>query len=248
MNKDFVGQDAWDDRYRALKLDAASSDDCVRQWIERFLPAKPGACLELGCFPGRYLAAIGQRGHELHGIDRTPRVLTDLPRWLESIGCRTGSFRQDDVFEHAFERQYDIVCSFGLIEHFEDWASLVRIHAKLVAAGGLLLLTTPNFRGGVQRFLHGWLDGDNLREHNCAAMAPAKWSELIDPMGFEVLFQGHFGAFDFWMGDLAEMSFLQRAGRAFMRRMKGVGRILPAGPAAWTPYCGLAARKRGASN
>lgn len=244
MNKDFVGQEAWDERYRKLELEAAPSNDCVRNWIERFLPDTPGSCLELGCFPGRYLAAIAEHGYEIHGIDRTPRVVDDLPRWFEDKEYQTGSFAQGDVFEHAFDRSFDLVCSFGLIEHFEDWPALVRIHAKLVAPGGLLLLTAPNFRGTIQRFLHGWLDGDNLREHNLNAMIPSEWGAIVRTMGFEIVFQGHFGRFDFWMGDLEEMSFSQRAGRAFMRRMKAVGRFLPEGPEAWTPYCGLVARKQ----
>jgi hypothetical protein len=42
--------------------------------------------LEVGSYPGPFLAALGECGVELNGIDFHPRNSTDLPRWRESQG------------------------------------------------------------------------------------------------------------------------------------------------------------------
>ena len=76
-----VPQEYWDKGYETLELDIAPKDDTVRRWIELFFSNRgKGRCLEIGCFPGRYLAVFGELGYELNGIDLTPRVESDLPR------------------------------------------------------------------------------------------------------------------------------------------------------------------------
>jgi SAM-dependent methyltransferase len=127
--RNFCEQRLWDDGYVQAELFVAPPDDLIRRWLQKHVPSGQGSCLELGCFPGRYLAVLGELGYEVNGIDLTPRVEQDLKPWLQRQGYRVGEFIRDDVFTHAFRRRYDIVCSFGLIEHFEDWPGLLRRHA-----------------------------------------------------------------------------------------------------------------------
>ena len=195
-----ASQQYWDQGYQNLALDIASPRDPVRIWLESHLPAGSGSALELGCYPGRYLAVLGELGYELNGADLTPDVETVLPQWMRKSGYRTGEFVRADVWTHDFKRQFDVVASFGLIEHFEKWPELLCRHAHLVNKGGWLAVTTPNFRGGIQQFLHGWLDRDNLARHNLHAMEPQAWTNIVKPLGFNTVFCGYFGRFDFWEG------------------------------------------------
>ena len=186
---------------------------------------------------------LGELGYDLHGIDLTPAVESDLPAWLKRQGFKVGEFVRADVFQHAFSRAYHIVCSFGLIEHFADWAGLLEVHARLVRPGGLLVISTPNFRGWVQRWLHQWVDGRNLAEHNLDAMVPHRWAQCVQPLGFEILAQGCFGRFDFWTkDDPTRPVFLRAVARGVKRAIPLLG-ILPAGAPAYAPYCGMVARK-----
>ena len=243
MKDEFTTQERWDEGYVNLQLQVAPPDDPIRVWIEKHMPPGQGSCLELGCFPGRYLAVFGELGYEVHGIDQTPRVTRDLRGWMQQKGYRTGEFTRGDVFRHAYDRQYDVVGSFGLIEHFGNWAELVAIHARLVRAGGWLFLTTPNFRGGFQRVLHAWLDKENLAEHNLDAMQPARWANVIRPLGFEVVMCGFIGPFDFWVGHLPRPRW-QRGVLKALRSMKPIGRCLPDDIGFYAPYCGLVAHRR----
>ncbi len=243
MNPAFTTQKRWDESYVGLKLEIAPPQDAVRTWIEQWVAPGQGDCLELGCFPGRYLAVLGELGYELNGVDLTPRVESDLPDWLGQQGYRLGNFCRADIFQHDFRRQYDVVCSFGLVEHFGQWAELIQAHARLVKPKGLLLVATPNFRGWAQRLLHEWLDRANLAEHNLEAMQPAQWSAQVAAMGFSVLSCGWFGRVDFWSNPDPNRSLVKRAALRGVRKMLPVLRWLPEGFASYSPYCGLAARK-----
>ena len=46
-------------------------------------------------------------------------------------------------------RQYDVVFSFGLVEHFDDTPGIVRRLARFARPGGAVLTLIPNMRGVV---------------------------------------------------------------------------------------------------
>jgi SAM-dependent methyltransferase len=243
MTSEFISQHQWDEGYRHEVLEVAPRGDLVREWLEGWVPSGAGACLELGCFPGRYLAVLGELGYELHGIDLTSRVESDLPTWLKGRGYKIGKFLRADVFHCEYSGDYQVVCSFGLIEHFANWAKLIEVHARLVRPGGLLVISTPNFRGWVQRWLHRWVDGRNLAEHNLAAMVPHEWARCVAPLGFEVLTHGYFGRVDFWVKDDPARPLLHRVVARGAKRSVPLLRFLPDGVAAYAPFCGMVARK-----
>lgn len=238
-----VEQAYWDASYAAMKPTMAPAGDAVREWLEQHVPKAQGEqhALEIGCYPGRYLSVIGKLGYVVHGIDLTPAVERMKPA-LDTMGLRTGEFSHADFLKHDAKRRYDLVCSFGFIEHFHDWQGMVKRHGELVAPGGLLVLETPNFRGWLQRFLHRALDATNLRRHHLGAMQPEAWARILRAQGFEVLTQGHMGQFDFW-SDSPPPNFFQRLLlRALNKATPWLRRRTP-GSAALSPYCVLIARK-----
>jgi hypothetical protein len=85
---EFVAQSYWDGGYENLVLTPPTADDPIRQMLGTILPHESLSCLELGCYPGRYLSVLGGLGYELHGVDLTPMVDTKLPIWLSAQGPR----------------------------------------------------------------------------------------------------------------------------------------------------------------
>jgi SAM-dependent methyltransferase len=246
----FVSQEVWDGIWANAQFSVAPKEDPVRQWIEAHFRGRSGTCLELGCFPGRYLSVFGELGYELHGLDLTPRVEMDCKRWLVDRGYKVGEISRGDVFSHRFDRQYDVVCSFGLIEHFGEWAKLLALQAELVADGGCIVVETPNFRGWIQQMLHRCLDSENLKQHNLEAMVPNRWARELESRHFQIIERGHFGTFDFWTGTQPRGTLARKTVNLICkvnRRLSSVWRNLPAGVAAYAPYCGLVARKMGLS-
>jgi SAM-dependent methyltransferase len=234
----------WDRLYANLRLGIAARHKPVRQWIERWVPSGTGTCFEIGCYPGRYLAVFGELGYRLSGIDQSSRVLDRLPQWLNSRGYRLGSFHNEDFFEfhQRTKERFQVVCSFGFIEHFSDWRTVLEMHAGLVGSGGLLVVSVPNFRGAVQRRLRELLDHDNLSRHNLATMAPQEWAAHLEPLGFEVQFAGSFGRFDFWSD--SELSLWRRTGVLGVKALLPLLRLLPES-GLYSPHCGIIARRAG---
>jgi hypothetical protein len=66
-----ASQEFWNQVYD-VEPQIAGRSDIIRAWIEAYVPNVAGAnktCIEIGCYPGRYLSVFGELGYELFGID-----------------------------------------------------------------------------------------------------------------------------------------------------------------------------------
>jgi 2-polyprenyl-3-methyl-5-hydroxy-6-metoxy-1,4-benzoquinol methylase len=241
IKKDFVNQAHWNQGYERVGPMASDHEDPIRMLLERTLPKGRLRSIELGCYPGRYLAVLGEMGHELNGCDLTPKV-HDLADWFGKCGFVTGLFEQQDVFQLDASAQYDVVASFGLIEHFGNWRDLFIKHMEMVTPGGYLVVTTPNFKSMLQHTLHKALDSENLKIHNVESMSPAIWAKMARDAGFEIIFQGGIGRFEFW-ADAQKRNIFQKIVLKGIRATRPLWRYAPAGTLGLSPYYGIVARK-----
>ena len=243
-DKNIVDQQYWNDSYVNYQFAIADVNDPVRRFIAEHIPAvnRHATCIEIGCFPGRYLAVMGELGYELHGIDLTPRIDPDLRNWLNVCNYKVGEILNLGIENLKLDQKHDVVCSFGFIEHFTNWESIIQKHLLLVADAGYLVITTPNFRGLVQRTFHQLVDEENLRRHVLESMHPEKWVSLAKSLGFETIFAGHFGDFDFWV-DNQERSKLQKLILKGINSTSQIFRKMPSNNAMYSPYCGMVLKK-----
>lgn len=74
-----------------------------------------------------------------------------------------------DFLNYKSDKQYEIVCSFGFIEHFNNTKEIISKHIDLLKDNGNLLITLPNFKG-----FNGWIqkkyDKQNYNAHNLNSM------------------------------------------------------------------------------
>jgi 2-polyprenyl-3-methyl-5-hydroxy-6-metoxy-1,4-benzoquinol methylase len=65
--------------------------------------------------------------------------------FLSKGGYLTSSitYLSEDVFTLNLEKKFDIVCSFGLIEHFRDKAAIIDVHKKFVKDSGIIIILVP---------------------------------------------------------------------------------------------------------
>ncbi len=244
LNKanNLASQEYWDNSYKAHQFGRIPKNDKIRVWIERyFQPVKDKTCFEIGCFPGNYLTVFGELGYQLNGIDITPRVVKDLPNWFAQQGFDIGTFKQADIFEFSAIDKFDVVCSFGFIEHFRNWKELIKIQASLVKKGGYIVIETPNFRGFVQYAIHYLLDRENLKRHYLPSMKPQKWKKLLDKMGFEIIYSNYFEEFDYWLDKAPENQRKKNLWKKLQYREARMKKWKP-NSVLYSPYCGLIAK------
>ncbi len=202
-------QEEWDKGYTDYNFFVAPPEDKMRQWLEKYIPTDKKSFFEVGCFPGRYSALFGEKGFELNGLDLTPAVMNQLPEWFKEKRYNVGEFIKSDFLKYNSNKQYDVVASFGFIEHFTDWPSVIQKHANMVKDGGTLIISTPNFKGIIQRLLHSGLDEVNYSKHVINSMNPREWKKILESEGFVIDFHGYFGEFNFWACHQSR-SYLQR--------------------------------------
>lgn len=242
-NTNLVSSEYWSNLYASCQGPKTSINPILRNWILDHIPPCQGSCFEVGCFPGSFLSVFGELGYELHGIDLAPRVESDLPLWLRDGGYRVGEIRQADFLTFENRRLYDIVCSFGFIEHFTNWKDVLRKSASLVRKNGLLLVETPNYRGLLQLLTHAMLDWEGLLQHNVRAMDPRGWSRVLRGEGFSISHCGYLGGIGFGVSP-RRMSVFNRLGLRMLKWIeKWVSPYLTRPCSFYSPFCGLIAKR-----
>lgn len=161
----------WDNHWREEEFSIAPSHHPIRQWIETEVTATTKAdVFEIGCYPGKFLAVFGRRGYILNGIDSFFKTNLVMPRWLEDEGYKIGQFYQSDFLNFLSKRQYDIVCSFGFIEHFKNWDEVLIKHIRLAKDGGRIMVDVPNLKSPLYYFLYKIFEPEVLKNHEFSAM------------------------------------------------------------------------------
>jgi 2-polyprenyl-3-methyl-5-hydroxy-6-metoxy-1,4-benzoquinol methylase len=239
-------QEYWNQEHAGFKFHIARKKDFIRNWIESHIPPAANerrTCLEIGCYPGRFLPVFGNLGYELYGVDLADN-LAALVAWLSASGCRTGMFWKQDFTTFDPQQTFDVVSSFGFVEHFTNWQDILGKHADLVAPGGYLALEAPNFVGKFQHWLHSGFDQQNYARHYIPAMDIDAWERILKQRGFDIVYKGYFGRFRFWTEKQPRTVYqsLVLFGLGLVRPL--LKWVLPRDRKAYSPFCGVIAVRR----
>ncbi len=150
---------------------------------------------------------------------------------------------ETDLFKYQPEKQYDLVLSCGLIEHFNDTVDIINRHINFVKPGGTLFITLPNFKA-----LNGWFqknfDKDNYDKHNISCMDPALLANICKEAGLKVVQSRFFGGFSLWLENEKQKSI----GVRLLKKSMWLGgkifsKIFPFDSKQLSPYIILEAKK-----
>jgi 2-polyprenyl-3-methyl-5-hydroxy-6-metoxy-1,4-benzoquinol methylase len=242
-----ASKEYWDQCYTISKFKKAKQKDSIRLFIEKYIPTQTRSsaktCIEIGCFPGTYLSILGDLGYQLSGIDFCDNLSTMEPVLME-MGYELGSFLQEDFLAFTPSKTYDVVASFGFIEHFTSYSELIEKHIEMVSPGGYLILEAPNFVGNFQKMFHEKFDKENLARHYLPAMDIGVWKKIAEENDFEVLFCGYFGHFNIILENDGQSSICRFFVKCIKKMKWLFDLIIPRGSESFSPYCGLIARKK----
>ena len=240
---DFIKQEKWDSVYSNITFSKPRFNDQIRIFLQNYIPLRNGTCFEIGCYPGTYLSVLGEMGFQLNGIDLTPNTDTKLVEWLKSFDFNIGKIERNDFLKCTNNIKYDLVVSFGFIEHFKDYGKIILKQSEMIKKGGFIVLTTPNLNRPFLYYLHKLFNPKTLKIHNICAMEPEKWKKIIENEGFEILFCGHFGYFNFWIENESRGKFKRMLLSIFVKILPIISKILPRNNKSFSPYIGLVAKK-----
>lgn len=240
-NNSIVDQTHWDMGYEELSLKTIPDHDLFKIFLKSIIPQGNGSCIEIGAYPCRYLGIFVELGYKLSGIDTTPKIESaELKMWFAENGWEYEILEKTNLFNFKPDKQFDVVCSLGFIEHFEDWEDIILRHDALLKAGGYMVLQTPNFAGFVQRAIHVLTDKENYKRHIVRSMNPKKWADVLR-RDYEIIYQGYWGGYSFWIENDKCNIFQKFLLKCFTVPVL-LSRFLP-NCRAYSPLCVLIARK-----
>ena len=201
--------------------------------------------IELGGFPGYYATYLKKYRH----LDTT---LFDyyidegiINRLLEKNGLKPGDVHiiEADLFAYQPEKLYDMVLSFGLIEHFNDTKDIIKRHLPFLKPGGVLFVTLPNFKG-----VNGWVqrkfDRSNYDKHFIESMDLPMLMDCCRDLGLKEIEASYYGKFSVWLENNAEQTGLVKAlVKTIWLAGKLFTKVAPVETKALSPYIVLKAVK-----
>jgi SAM-dependent methyltransferase len=114
--------------------------------------------LEVGCGRSRWLPYFAKRfGVSVSGIDYSPVGCRQAEAILAKAGTK-GVISCADIFDPPTDLldRFDVVVSFGVVEHFDRPSECIAMMARFARPGGTLLTLIPNL-GGVAGMMQKYL-------------------------------------------------------------------------------------------
>ncbi len=210
MNNNFrlSEKSQWEDRWsKAAKVDLSFDPEKslfrdTHQILQKYLrPDTNSKFLEVGAYPGKYLWYFyNYFGYEPWGIEYVESCAEQAQEMLQRHQV-PAKMIVDDFFnlkveDHADGNGWDLVASFGFVEHFDSSEVVVAKHLEVARPGGLIVVSVPNHAGWNGRLLR-YVDKDKWSQHNHMSLA-----DLLEAFaksgGNTVLFSGYAGHLGFW--------------------------------------------------
>lgn len=195
----------WDERWSTTTLPALIDEStrwqlAMADVFRRFLTADPSRDIfEVGCAPGRWLVWFHKNfGYTAFGCDLS-RKAAETTRSNLAINGVPGEIYTADITSGGElpARQFDVVVSMGVIEHFSDPALVVRRHVELLKPGGRLILNVPNLAGRINHWLLRSARLQSLIEvHNLAMMNKATFRSFAEGLDLDLCYLEYVGGFD----------------------------------------------------
>jgi 2-polyprenyl-3-methyl-5-hydroxy-6-metoxy-1,4-benzoquinol methylase len=149
-------QGYWDDVLAAAQLPrvntpAAYHHRVTMDFIDACLKGQPySSFFEVGCGSSGWLPYFAQTyGYKVSGIDYSEVGCKLAEENLKLLSIPYGDIICRDIFEPdcTAGKKYDVVFSYGVIEHFDDPENIVRIFSSFLNEGGLMITLVPNLNG-----------------------------------------------------------------------------------------------------
>ncbi len=222
MNRPLSDQSFWDKYWNEEQRQGDPTDFIFNDLLKRYLP-RGGSYFEVGCAPGTVMINFHRTfQYTVAGVDFSH--VESTRNTLASHGIEAAVI-DADFTTMPIDRQFDVVASWGFVEHFSNAGDIIKKQAQFVKPGGFLVVEVPNltyFNGLIYRIF----DKPLLDKHNRAIMHPAALSGPIPADEFDIVFCNFYSTnflfFNFNNPAVASM----RALKAFVRSAKFLFKLL----------------------
>jgi ubiquinone/menaquinone biosynthesis C-methylase UbiE len=145
----------WDSiatRYDGARPDQGLTDPAVRSaWLallERHLPRRPSAILDVGCGTGSLTLLLATAGHSVTGIDFSPAMIDIATSKAAAAGADVKFLVQDATSPQFPPASVDAIISRQVLWALPDRRAALLNWAALLKPGGCVILVEGRFASG----------------------------------------------------------------------------------------------------
>jgi 2-polyprenyl-3-methyl-5-hydroxy-6-metoxy-1,4-benzoquinol methylase len=175
---------------------ADSSDTAIRRawemnawrlaWVKKYVSS--GRLLDVGCGRGFFMHHARNEGFEVEGVEISVAAAQYAS---EQLNLTVLINNLDE--ELSFERQYDVICLWHSLEHFQQPLAVLNHLWTLCSPNGRIFIEVPNFRSlKFQLALPSkkWRGGNHPRYHR-SFFTPSTLGMALSSTGFQQIENGY---------------------------------------------------------
>ncbi len=144
------------------------------KYLKKKFPAGDASILDIGCFNGFFVRKLLNCSFTASGIDFNNKAL-DFGTSNYGLEGRISNKTVQTLLAEGL--QFDVVTLFEVIEHLEDFSSVLSDVRKLLKPDGLLILSTPNSR-------MCWRPDLDFPPHHLSRFTPKALASCVVRLGF----------------------------------------------------------------
>jgi SAM-dependent methyltransferase len=222
-----TNEDTWNKHWSDKKHVQLITDNyCYSDFIKYAVRSIPlnGTCIELGGFPGKFSIFF----KKYCGLNPTlldfhfdKKIMKEL---IEFNGLQEKDIKciKADLLTYESSERYDMVCSFGLIEHFIDLKQIIGSHLEFLKPGGIILIVLPNFRG-INGLVQKFFDPQNLAIHNLKTMDLFLLKTTLAELNMTEIEVSYDASTQVWLEDLENKGIILNILIRVINRLMNIG-------------------------
>ena len=159
--------------------------------------------IEIGCAYSRYLEYFSKKyGYNVSGLDYSEIGCEITKRLLKKKGIKIGGkIYCRDVFKESddLSGNFDIVVSFGVVEHYQNWHELMECLKGLLKKNGVIFTMIPN-TSGLNFLIMKYLNNSIYKQH--CIIDREKLSKMHQVCGLDIVLCQYYGSLNYGVVDL----------------------------------------------
>lgn len=207
MNNELTSEDFWSNYWGTIELPVTvdhgfKNDRVIAAEIKKALREEKRqlSALEIGCAPGKWISFMAlELGCQVNGIEYLKIAADKTVENLKIQNIKDFDILSGDFFTYPFNKQYDVVMSFGFIEHFDNFDKVLEDQLKLVATNGYLIMGIPRFRGVnflLQKAMDYFLEDKLIPSHNLKTMNLKNYEVFAKKNNLKIVCNKFIGGFE----------------------------------------------------
>ncbi len=167
--------------------------------------------IEIGGFPGQYAAYLKRvLNCDITILDFyiNPEKISEIEN-INNLESGSIKYIKGDFLTTEIKDKYQIVCSFGFIEHFINSHELIKKHIDCLEQKGIIFLTIPNFTG-LNGLIQKKFDFENYSKHNIDCMNIEKLDLILKDLKLVNIKVEFFGSPAIWLEEGAKINKILR--------------------------------------